>query len=478
MKFDLNSQDRHDTWKKVVEKLENFYENTESYKAATYPKRSTVLNSLVSDFDSSRSTIEAVDLVINGMSQYAVHTPHPGYYGMFNPRSNFPSIMADTITAVFNPQLAAWGHAPYAVEVENLLIREIGKKLGYDSLSIDGTFATAGQEANLTAVITALNDKIPNYAENGLSQVKGLPLIYCSTASHHSTIKAAKVCGLGSHSVRYIKVNDKHEMIARDLERQIAHDIEKGNVPFMIVSTMGTTGAGAIDPIGELAIIAKEYNLWLHADAAYGGGLALSEAYRKLLVDIHQADSITIDIHKWLSVPMATSMYITRHTSILGRTFSIKSDYMPEEESEIDRLSSYTHSIQWSRRFNGLKLYMPLLVFGWQGYDDTITYQIRMGKLLKKKLEVNNWKIYNNTELPILCFNDPKYIDNEEFSTYIYESFLETGEAWINKYPLGSKYTLRACITNYATTEKHLDKLISLLNSKRELYSKQRFPSI
>jgi len=470
MNFDLEQQERKEIWEFTIKQLENFYSNTEDYKAAIYPDRKTVLESVVSNFENPRKTKEAISTVLDGLSKYAVHTPHPNYYGMFNPRANFPSIIADTITAVFNPQLAAWGHAQYAVEIEHLLIREFGKKFGFKLPDIDGVFTTGGQEANLTAVLSALNHKFPTYSKEGVQSIGGFPIIYCSKLSHHATVKAAKVCGLGSNSIRYINVNSKQQISIDEVESQIQEDIKKGHIPLMIVATMGTTGVGAIDQIEELANIAKKHELWLHADAAYGGAVVLTENYKHLFAGIEKADSITFDAHKWLSVPMGTSMFITRHQNILGKTFSIQSDYMPQEEDEIDKLSSYTHSIQWSRRFIGLKLYMPMLVFGWKGYDDTISYQIKMGQYLKDKLLVNNWQLYNDTQLPIACFTDPQFDENEEFTSYMYESFLKTGEAWINKYPIDNKFTLRACITNYATEEKHINELISLLNEKRKDY--------
>ena len=367
--------------------------------------------------------------------------------------------------------MAAWGHAPYAVEVEHFLVREIGKKFGYHADEVDGVFATGGAEAHLTGILCALNHKFPNYANKGIHGLERPPVIYCSAASHHVTIKAARTVGLGAESVKYISVDDQQKMLVSELEQEIEKDILDGKQPFLIMATMGTTGAGAIDPIDALHRLAGKHDMWLHADAAYGGAVVLSGEYRHLMNGIEKADSITFDAHKWLSVPMATSMFLTRHQYVLGKAFSICASYMPQEEDEIDRLGSYTHSIQWSRRFIGLKLYMSLLVFGWKGYDDTIKHHIRMGDLLREKLINSGWTLYNSTKLPIVCFNDPRFSDEPEFGKYMYESFLETGEAWIINYPVGDKYTIRACITNYATTEKHLDELVLLLNKKRALFS-------
>ena len=470
MNFDLSSKERTDTWSFLLNQLEDYYTHTEKQKTAIYPTREEVIHSLSSNFENQRSTEEAIQQVINGLSKYAVHTPHPQYFGMFNPRSNFPSILADVISAVYNPQLAAWGHAPYAVEVEHMLIQEIGKKFGYRSPNIDGVFATGGQEAHITGLLCALHEKYPDFATSGIRGLEKLPVIYCSSASHHATIKAARVCGLGGSSVKYIGVDSKQQMDVAQLKLQINEDLEQGLQPFFVFATMGTTGSGAIDPIQEINSVAKEFNLWVHADAAYGGAVRLTNEYAQLLDGIEDADSITFDAHKWLSVPMAASLFITKHRYALGKTFSISANFMPEEEDEIDRLGSYTHSIQWSRRFIGLKLYLSLLVFGWQGYEKTILHQIEMGNYLRKQLHNNGWKIYNHTQLPIICFTDEILQHESAFSKFVYDRTLEKGNAWIINYPYEEFATIRACITNYNTNEKHIDNLIVSLNEIREEY--------
>lgn len=476
MKFDLSTSERSELWSAVTSTLEKFYEGMEDIEVAGNPSRQEVRAQVAKDFNQEQDAQQAIKGVIEGLTKYAVHTPHPKYFGMFNPRPSFPSVLADAITASFNPQLAAWSHAPYAVEVEHFLIQEFGKKFGYQAKSIDGVFATGGQEAHITGVQCALNHKYPDFERAGLRALSKTPVIYCSESSHHATIKAAKVAGLGREHVKYISIDESQGMIVSDLERQIISDIEDGLAPFFVFATMGTTGAGAIDPIHEIADLAKQYGLWVHADAAYGGAVILSNEHKYLMDGIEKADSITFDAHKWLSVPMATSLFLTRHSNILGRAFGISANFMPDDESEIDKLSSYTHSIQWSRRFIGLKLYLPLLVFGWEGFEKTIDRQINMGQMLELKLLANNWDLCNNTKLPIACFTDRRLSRDEGFTKFMYESFLETGDAWIINYPYGSQFALRACITNFATEERHLDEFINALNEKRNQYLRSLSP--
>jgi len=467
MNFDLEKSQRADAWQTCITLLEDFYENTASLDVSGETNRKALISELVSGFDETLEIEEALSHVTNGLKTHAVHTPHPGYFGLFNPRPNFPSILADAITAGFNPQLAAWSHAPFASEVESLLIREIGKKFGYVCGEIDGVFTSGGAEANLTALLAAINSRYPEFSRDGVHALPRKVKVYCSAESHHTIVKSARICGLGSSSVNYIRVNNQQQMISAELEQQILEDKDNGFEPLMIFATTGTTGSGAIDPFRELAQIAAKHHCWIHADAAYGGAVVLTREYRHLLAGIEQADSITFDAHKWLSVPMATSMFLTRHKRILGRTFRISTDYMPNDETDIQELGSFGHSIQWSRRFIGLKLYLPLLVFGWKGYEQTILRQIALGKTLKEKLIQNNWTIYNATDLPVLCFSDRNFAEDPDFASAIASTVVDTGKAWVSTYPVGNKFTIRACITNYSTSEKELDNLVASLNCAR-----------
>jgi glutamate/tyrosine decarboxylase-like PLP-dependent enzyme len=256
-------------------------------------------------------------------------------------------------------------------------------------------------------------------------------------------------------------------MIPAELEQQIAKDKGDGYEPLMIVATTGTTGSGAIDPIQALSQIAARNSCWIHADAAYGGAVVMTEKYKHLLEGVEQADSITFDAHKWLSVPMATSMFLTRHKHILGQTFRIRTDYMPSDDDDIQDLGSFGHSIQWSRRFIGLKLYLPLLVFGWRGYEQTILHQVELGKMLKEKLLQNDWTIDNETDLPVLCFSNEDSAEDPDFTTKVAAKIVESGKAWISTYPIGGRVTIRACITNYSTSENDLDALVEALNDER-----------
>ena len=272
---------------------------------------------------------------------------------------------------------------------------------------------------------------------------------------------------MGRRSVRNIPTLKSYAMDVAALRKQVKDDIAAGFLPVMVVSTLGTTGMGAIDPVKEIDSVAREYNMWHHADAAWGGAVALSSRYRHLVDGIDLADSITFDAHKWMSVPMAAGMIITRHPGALLETFRITADYMPREGKEFEIIDPFTHSIQWSRRFTGLKLFMAMLIYSWDGYERVINRQFETGDLLRNKLKDEGWNIYNSTKLPIVNFGLSDLEDNQEKMTRFCRRVTDSGKVWISVYSTGGINTLRACITNYNTTEKDLNILLQTLSKER-----------
>jgi glutamate/tyrosine decarboxylase-like PLP-dependent enzyme len=470
--FDLSQQERRRLLDSVITVIENYYSNVNRLRVTPLLDPEQIRRAVRSaDFSRPSAAIDAVNSVTESLEKFIVHLGHPMYYGLFNPRPNFPSVVADLISAVYNPQLAAWSHSPYASEVENYLISEFGRKLGFPDEQTDGVFATGGAEANITAVLCALNHRFPETANSGLFNLSGRPVIYCSSEAHHSIIRAARTSGLGKESVRMIAVNERLEIIPGELEKTVTADLSAGAIPFMLVGTAGTTGSGSIDDLNALALIANHYNLWYHVDSAWGGAAILNPASKGWIGGIEKADSVTLDVHKWLSVPMSASMFITRNREILPRTFRITTEYMPKDAEQLEIADPYSKSIQWSRRFIGLKLYFSLMVFGWDGYSEIIGHQIETGNLLRRELAGNGWQILNYTPLPLVCFTDGNVINDPGFTKEICDKVVKSGKAWISVYPVNGTGTLRACITNYNTTEKDIKELVNLVGRFRSEYS-------
>ena len=396
------------------------------------------------------------------LRRFAVHVTHPSYFGLFNPSVLPETVAAAALVAAYNPQEAVWSHSAGAQELERLALRRLATLAGLDAETTAGHFTSGGQESNLTAVTAALAHAFPAWRDGGVRALHGDPVIYVSGDGHHSFEKAARVCGLGSSAVCRVEVDAAFRMIPAALRSAMAADRDAGRAPFLVVGTAGTTAAGAIDPLDELAEICEAGSLWFHCDAAWGGGALLSPRLRPLLVGIERADSITWDAHKWLSCPMATGSFLCRHPRALRTAFEVGSGYMPTSRTGVDDL--HRVSLQWSRRAIGVPVLAALATQGAGGYAALVEHQVAMGDRLREQLRAAGFEIVNDTELPLICFAHPHVADAASLARDV----VAGGGAWISAVDLPGlpRPVLRACITSYRTSDADVRSLVEQVRSR------------
>jgi glutamate/tyrosine decarboxylase-like PLP-dependent enzyme len=467
----LDPQTRSELWRHLIEALETYASGLETCRATAELDPANIRSLLARfDFNTPVGPLEAVDFLVEGLWKYQTHTPHPRYFGLFNPAPTTMGIAADALAAAFNPQLAAWSHSPWAIEIEQHLIRALAAKFGYDPAQTDGTFTSGGMEANHTAVLTGLVHSFPEFNRRGARGLPAPPALYVSAEAHHSFLKAARMCGLGTDAVREVPVDAGLRMDPEALASRLSQDRRDGLAPFLVAATAGTTNFGAIDPLASLAEIAAREQTWFHVDAAWGGAAALVPELRPLLEGIECADSMTFDAHKWLSVPMGAGIYFTRHPDILDRTFRTAAAYMPRETAGLDVVDPCLHSIQWSRRAIGLKVFLSLAVAGWEGYAAAIRHMVAMGEELRKELEASGWEVVNRTPLPLVCFVDRQRPEGRSaaYLDALALKVVSSGKAWISTTRLaGVTPVVRACITNYRTGPDDIRALVHALDWAR-----------
>ena len=256
----LDDDERATLWPALIQTVEGYITNVRDRKVTPElaPQKIRALLSAC-DFSKPMAPLEALDFAARGLTEYQVHTPHPCYFGLYNPAPTTMGIAADTLVAAFNSQMAAWSHSPFAVEVEQHLVRCFGERFGYDPQLTDGTFTSGGAEANHTAVLTALTHVFPEWTAKGPRALSGQPVMYVSSESHHSLLKAAKMCGIGMEGVQKVEVDARLRMLPDALERALERDRAAGCLPFLVCGTAGTTNTGAIDLLGDLAAIAERH---------------------------------------------------------------------------------------------------------------------------------------------------------------------------------------------------------------------------
>jgi glutamate/tyrosine decarboxylase-like PLP-dependent enzyme len=405
------------------------------------------------DFSRPIPLEEAVADVEQMLRRWQVQITHRRYLGLFNPSVTFSSVVADTLTAAYNPQLASWRTSPAANEIERHTLNWLTNKFGLPPATI-ATFTSGGAEANFSAVVAALERAFPACGEEGLASLATLPVIYLSEEAHHSFTKIAQMSGIGRNALHMIPSDGEFRMDAAALREAIERDRARGLSPFMVVGTAGTTAAGAIDPLSEVATICREQKLWFHVDAAWGGAAIVSSTLRQHLAGIEQADSITCDAHKWFSVSMACGMFFCRHRETIARAFRVETSYMPDSAGAAT-FDPYTNSVQWSRRFTGLKLFLSLAERGEAGQARMIEHQARMGEVLRESLAAAGWRVANTTPLPLVCFtrdglNAPAFA----------EAVRKRQIAWISDVKIKGDSFVRACLTSYKTTESEVREIV------------------
>jgi glutamate/tyrosine decarboxylase-like PLP-dependent enzyme len=400
---------------------------------------------------------EVVDLLERG----GLHSTHPRYFGLFVPGVRRAGVIADALVALYNPQVAAWWHAPAACEIERHTLAYLSRRLGCPA-DATAMFTTGGSEANLTGVLLALASTFPNFRRDGLVALARHPVMYASDQAHDSFVKVARVTGIGEQALRRVVSDARQRLDVDDLRRQIARDRAAGLVPFCVVGTAGTTATGAIDPLPALADLCVAEGLWFHVDAAWGGIALLSDRLRPHVDGIERADSVTWDAHKTLPVPTGAGMFFCRARSLVESFFSVHTGYVPDAVTGRD--DPYQHSLQWSRRFIGLKIFLTLGELGAAGVAAMVDHQTAMGDLLRERLLETGWRVMNDTPLPLVCFTrDDLPLDA---TATIPRRLAAQGVAWISeaRLPCGRRW-LRACITHHETSAADVDALACGLRS-------------
>ena len=410
------------------------------------------------DFEQPQPLPALLDWSI-GMLEHGVnHMTHPRYFGLFNPSPTFPAQCADRIVNAFNPQLASAVTAPTATALEAHVIRAVARRAGFPS-DAGGHFTSGGSEANYTALICALTRAHPGFVTEGARAFAGAPVFYTSKECHRSWVKIGHQAGIGRAAARLVPTDGTGRMSMTALAAAIDADLASGCVPVLIVASAGTTNAGMIDPLHECADLAARHSLWFHVDAAWGGAIVASERYRGVVSGLERADSATIDAHKWFSTTMACGMFIVRDVRAPTRAFDVAASYMPSHEASVD---PYMNSVQWSRRFVGLRLFLSLATGGWTGHATHIERAVAQAKYIADALTSLGWTVVNDSPLAVVAVVPPA---GAKTPAQIVERVLKSGRAWVSLAKYEDRDVIRICVTHGETSDEDLSILIQALTA-------------
>jgi aromatic-L-amino-acid/L-tryptophan decarboxylase len=411
------------------------------------------------DFSAPRSLEESLRWTIECMQCGIVQMSNPRYFGLFNPGANFPSQCADRIAGSFNPQLASSASSPVPVALESHVIRAVGRRAGFGA-EANGHFATGGSEANYTALLCALTAAHANFSADGVRAFAGPVKFYTSRDCHIAWLKIAHQAGVGRSALRLVDTDGHGRMDPAALLRAIAEDRAAGAIPVMIVATAGTTGGGMIDPLHACADIARRQDLWLHVDAAWGGAALASNRLRGVLDGIERANSLTIDAHKWPATTMGCALFITRRADLLSQAFHASTSFMPSSISGVD---PYLNSVQWSRRFLGLRLFLTLAAAGWEGLGAHVERGAAVIERVKERLLASGWRIANDSPLAVLAAVPPAELGDVRA---LVRRVVASGRAWVAPTLFEGQDVVRICATNGETRLEDVNALVAALNER------------
>jgi aromatic-L-amino-acid/L-tryptophan decarboxylase len=409
------------------------------------------------DFSTPRPLAQLLDWSIGALEHGLTHLTHPRYFGLFNPAPSFPAQCADRIVASFNPQVASSATSPAAVALEAHVIGSVAQRAGFPA-GAGGHFTSGGSEANYTALICALTRAHPAFAADGARAFPGQPVFYVSRECHRSWVKIAHQAGIGRSAARLVATDGCGRLSAAALAAAIAADLAKGLVPFLIVASAGTTNAGMIDPLHACADLAAQHRLWYHVDAAWGGAMIASARLRAAVAGLERADSATIDAHKWFATTMGCGMYLARDPQTLAATFQVAASYMPSHEISLD---PYMNSVQWSRRFLGLRLFLSLASAGWSGHAAHIERAVAQSAQIRDALEHRGWTVVNDSPLALLNVLPPAALGEPR---PIVERVLKSGRAWVSLARFEERDVIRICVTHGETSDADISILVEALH--------------
>ena len=411
----------------------------------------------------------------NDVAPHAMTVPSPRYFGQFNPTPLPIGVWADALAAVLNQNAGAWRNGPTSAMIEARVMRWLCELVGYGSRSF-GTLASGGSEANLIALKCARDAVSAVIVHRGVRSAPADLVIYASEQCHYSLEKSADILGMGREQLRKIPTDERFHIRTDLLRLEIEKDRRAGLTPCCVVGVAGTTSTGVIDPLPELAAIARENNCWFHVDAAYGGVLAFSAQHGAKLRGIAEADSITFDPHKWMFVPFACGAVLVREGGrVLRDAFDISPEYLSEDRGGADvEFDFFRYGQMGTRRFNSLKLWMAWKFLGRSGYAELIEKQIALTEYLAAQIDgMKDFERLGEVETAVCCFKflppparekDGGYQDR--LQQRLQQLIEKSGEAWITTTVLHGRRALRVNINSFLTESRHVDDLIGLL--KRE----------
>ncbi|MEN3368098.1 MAG: aromatic-L-amino-acid/L-tryptophan decarboxylase [Verrucomicrobiota bacterium] len=451
----------------VADWIADYRENIAKQRISPAAKPGAIISALPSAPPENGEPLEQIfadidRLIVPGI----VHWAHPQFLGYFGSTTTAPGILAEMIVAALNVNAMTWRTSPVATELETVVLDWLRQWLGLPD-DFSGVVYDTASIGSMHALAVAREEAGISVRAQGLSGRAELPIfrIYVSDQAHSSIDKAAIALGLGEHNVRKIPSDTAFRMNVTALREAISADLRKEFKPLAVVATVGTTSTASVDPVREIAAVCNEHQMWLHIDAAYGGGLALLPECREIVDGFDLADSIVINPHKMLFVPFDFSALYVREIDRLRKVFTLVPEYLRGDAAGAE-INYMDYGVQLGRRFRALKAWMVWRTFGREGLAARIREHLRLAHLFAGWIrEDERFELSAPVVMGVVCFRrrSDNDAESDRRNAQIVEAINAAGEAYLMQTKLRGRVVMRLGLGNLLTTEEHLARVWQLI---------------
>ncbi len=446
-----------------VDWMADYLENINDLPVKSQVNVGQILNQIETSPPQTPTSIEVIfadfkHIIMPGIT----HWQHPKFFAYFPSNSSTPSLLAEMLTATLGAQCMSWQTSPAAAELEERVMQWLAKMVGLPA-TFKGVIQGGASIATLCALLTA-REKYTDFNSNqkGLSQNNNPLIVYCSTQTHSSALKAVRIAGIGDANLRFIQTDENYQLDVNKLQLQIQVDIEAGLQPLCIIAVLGSTSSGAVDPLWEITKLTRKYGIWLHVDAAYAGTALFLAEYKHLLKGIEYVDSFVFNPHKWMFTNFDCSAFFVKDINALTKTFSVLPEYLRTKED--DKVNNYRDwGIDLGRRFRALKLWFVIRYYGVEQLKTMIRHHIELANNLALKIKDHkHFEILEPISFNIICFRyinanitDLKLLN--QCNKQLLENINKSGELYLTHTELSNKIYLRLVIAQTHVEAHHVD---------------------
>ncbi len=460
---DISSKQFREHLHQLADWIADYRENIEQRAVAPNEKPGAIVGKLTTEPPEQGESIDSILVDVDRViAPGMVHWSHPQFMGYFGSTSTAPGILAEMISAAFNVNMMTWRTSPAATELETLVLDWLRHWLGLPN-EFGGVVYDTASVAIMHALAVAREEAADRVRAEGLTgrDDVGRLRIYTSDQTHSSVEKAAIALGLGEKNVIRVASDPDFRMDVSALAEAIELDKREGFKALAVVASVGTTSTASVDPVREIAALCRKGKIFLHIDAAYGGGLALLPECDWVKDGWSEADSLVINPHKMLFVPFDFSVLYMRDIERLRRVFTLVPEYLRGDTAGAD-INYMDYGVQLGRRFRAIKAWMVWRTFGRAGMAARIREHLRLARLFADWVKEDaRFELSAPVVMGVVCFRLRDSDDKD--NSAVVEKINASGKAYLTQTKLHGRSVMRLGLGNILTTERHLRNVWELV---------------